>query len=230
MRVVPASRRSSLADRQNWDDKRNSYIRKRASAQSPFFSAAGSRVSSSTYKSPPAFITEPGSSPPTAIPSAKRNTIVRPDDDVVEGRGKEIPQNQNAVASLTPETPKREFPGGLRQNRVLRPYTSAGVNRDQVEKSYARPGTSAGSSAVGTRRRGSTCDSLRLRTHELKSKLNDLTGSDIFTDAERSDSVYADEEDDIEEAENRDTIKPEQYQFPPLNVDSRSKRSSAERN
>lgn len=65
IRVVPASRRSRLADRRNWDEKRSSYIRKRASAQSPFYSAAGSRVSSSTYKSPLAF-----------IESTKRNTIV----------------------------------------------------------------------------------------------------------------------------------------------------------
>jgi hypothetical protein len=62
VRVVPASRRSSLADQCTVDEKRNSYIRKRASAQSPFFSA-GTRVSSSCYKPPPAFMTEVMSSP-----------------------------------------------------------------------------------------------------------------------------------------------------------------------
>jgi hypothetical protein len=114
---------------------------------------------------------------------------------------------------------------------VLRAYTSTGVNLDRVEKSYARPGTSVGRSAGGTRRRASTRDSLRFRTYELKSKLNDLTASEIFKPAELSPSIYSNEEDDIEEAENRDTIKPGQYSFQSLNVDTRrrSRRSSGEK-
>jgi axial budding pattern protein 2 len=78
-------------------------------------------------------------------------------------------------------------------------------------------------------RRASTRDSLR--AHDLKSRLNDLTGSEIFKDAELSDSVYTDEEEDIEEAEKRTTIKPSQFTLPPLNIDTRrrSKRNSAEK-
>ena len=231
IRIVPASRRSSLADRRNWDEKRNSYIRKRASAQSPFFSAAGSRVSSSTYKSPPAFIADVQSSPRSPLSPTNRNTIVRPDDDVVEGRGKELPDNvhlREPSADLTVETPTRQFPASLRQNRVLRPYTSMGV-RDRVEKSYARPGTAIGPGASGMGRRASTRNSLR--AYKLKSGINDLTGREIFTDPELSDSVYTDEEEDIEEAERRDTIKPSQFTPPPLNLDTRggSKRDSAEK-
>lgn len=199
------------------DEKRNSYIRKRASAISPFFSGGGSKVSSSTYKTPPAFI---------------ENTIVKPDDDVVEGKGKMLPGDAHMAkhtVSPIPETSPKEFPGSLRQNRAPRPHTSAGQHRNRVEKSYVRPGTviTSNSSVVG--RRASTRDSLR--SYELKSRLNDLTGSEIFKDAELSDSVYTDEEDEIAEAEKRRTVKPSQYTLPPLNIDTRrkGKRNSAEK-
>jgi hypothetical protein len=96
IRVVTSSTRSSLTDRRTMEDKRSSYIRKRASVQSPFFSA-GYRASSSTYKSPPAFIAETTGraekkrrSRSFLMPS-RANTIVKPDDDVEEGKGKEIP-------------------------------------------------------------------------------------------------------------------------------------------
>lgn len=216
IRLVAASTRSSLVDRP-MDEKRNSYIRKRASAVSPFFSGGGSRVSSSTYRSPPAFI---------------ESTIVRPDDDVVEGKGKALPDNTHMTkptVSPIPETSAKEFPGSLRQNRAPRPYTSAGMHRDRVEKSYARPGTTIASISSGMGRRASTRDSLR--SYELKSRLNDLTGSEIFKDAELSDSVYTDEEDEIAEAEKRATVKPSQFTLPPLNIDTRrrNKRNSADK-
>jgi hypothetical protein len=220
IRVVAASTRSSLADR-SMDEKRHSFIRKRASAKSPFFSGSGDRASSSTYK--PAF---PYNEP------AKRDTIVYPDDDIVEGKGKELPDSQKPnkpSVSPIPETSPKEFPGSLRQNRVAHRHTSAGVRRDRVEKNYARPGTAIASSSSSMPRRASTRDSLR--AYELKSRLNDLTGSEIFKDAELSDSVYTDEEDEIEEAERRTTIKPGNFTLPPLQIDTRqrSKRTSAEK-
>lgn len=235
IRVVPAYTRSSLVDRP-MDEKRDSYIRNRALNKSPFFSAAGSRVSSSTYKGP------------VLIPEAptRRNTIVRPDDYVVEGKGKEIPSSSKArrsskerlearrsisksSVSPVPETSPKEFPGSLRQNRVARPFTSAGIHRDRVEKSYARPDTTIAYSSSGIPRRASTRDSLR--AYSLKSRLNDLTGSEIFKDADLSDSVYTDEEDEIEEAEKRVTVKPGDFVLPPLQIDTRrrSKRNSAEK-
>ncbi|KAH7085059.1 hypothetical protein BKA63DRAFT_9157 [Paraphoma chrysanthemicola] len=233
IRVVPASRRSSLVDRRTVDEKRNSYFRKRASAQSPFFSALGSRVSSSTYKAPPAFIHEAVQSSPIGPLSPKgRNTIVRPNEDVIEGKEKEVPlgpKTRHASASPSSDKSTRDFPGSLRQNRIVRPHTAITTSPSRVEKSYARPGTSVGPSVRGMGRRASTRDSLR--AHELKSRLNDLTGSEIFKDAELSDSVYTDEEEDIEEAEKRATIKPNQFTLPPLNVDTRrrSKRNSGEK-
>jgi hypothetical protein len=215
IRVVQASTRSSLADRP-LDEKRNSYIRKRASAQSPFFSAAGNRVSSSIYKSPPAFIDAPST----------RNTIFRPDDDGVESDGKDLPNKDDIF--IPSSNPTKEFPGSLRKNRVVRPYTSSGIHRNRVEKSYTRPGTTIVTTSGGIGRCASTRDSLR--ACELKARLNDLTGSDIFKDADLSDSVYTDEEDEIEEAEKRTTVKPSQYTLPPLNIGSRrrSKRRSAD--
>lgn len=197
------------------DEKRESYFRNRASHISPFFSAAGRRVSSSRYHSQPAFIEA----------SSARNTVVRPDDHVAEGRGKELPgdtTNGKPSVSPIPETPDKEFPGSLRKNRVTCPYTSAGVHCDRVEKSYSRPGTTISASQSRVGRRASTRDSLR--AYEPKSRFNDLTGSEIFKDAELSDSDYTDEEGEIEEAEKMSTVKPAQFTLPPLNIDTRQRR------
>jgi hypothetical protein len=170
--VVPTSRRSSLADPRTVDEKRNSYIRKRASAQSPFFSA-GTRVSSSGYKSPPAFITEVMSSPRSPLSPTNRNTIVRPDDDIVAGKEKEIPATLRIVwpSGSEPETPKRNVPGSLRTNfRTNRPQTAMSPPRDRVEKSYARPGTAVSSGMGSFGRRASTRHTFL--AYDLKAGLN----------------------------------------------------------
>jgi hypothetical protein len=181
MRIVPSSTRNSLVERRTLDEKRLSYIRKRASAHSPFFSAGGARASSSTYKSPPAFIAEAQSSPRVALSPTTRNTIVRPDDEVVKGREKELPQSlqiSKFPLSVSPETPKREFPGSLRQNRVPRPATAIANSCSRVEKSYVRPETNIASNIGVGRRRASTRDSLR--TYGLKTSLNNLTYSGTY--------------------------------------------------
>jgi hypothetical protein len=181
MRIVPSSTRNSLAERRTLDEKRLSYIRKRASAHSPFFSAGGARALSSTYKSPPAFIAEAHSSPQIALSPTTRNTIVRPDDEVVEGRGKELPQIlqiSKSLSNVSPETPKGGFPGSLRQNRVTRPATATPNNHSLVEKSYVRPGTTIISNIGIGRRRVSTRDSLR--ACGLITSLNNLTCSGTY--------------------------------------------------
>lgn len=76
-------------------------------------------------------------------------------------------------------------------------------------------------------RRASTRKSL-LAT-ELKATLNDLTGSEIFDNADLSESVYTDEEDDIEDYDKRTTVKPGHFTLPPLNLDSRSKTTREKR-
>jgi hypothetical protein len=173
--VVPASRRSSLADGRMLDEKRNYYIRKRASVQSPFFSA-GMRVSSSGYKSPPAFLSETLTSPRSPLSPTNRNTIVRPNDEVMAGKEKGIPATLRLVwpSGGEPETPKRDFPGSFRTNRTKRPQTARSPPRDRVEKSHTRPGTAISSGMGSFGRRASTRHSLRAPV--LKASLNSLTG------------------------------------------------------
>jgi hypothetical protein len=187
VRVVLTSRRSSLADPRTVDEKRNSYIRKRASAQSPFFSA-GTRVSSSGYKSPPAFITEAMSSPRSPLSPTNRNTIVRPDDDVVESKENKIPATLRIVwpSGSEPETPKRNVPGSLRTNfrtnfRTNRPQTAMSPPCDRVEKSYARPGTAVSSGMGSFGRRASTRHTFL--AYDLKAGLNRELGKRPFLTA-----------------------------------------------
>ncbi|KAH9881242.1 hypothetical protein J1614_001738, partial [Plenodomus biglobosus] len=229
IRVVPSSRRSSMLDRRTIDEKRSSYIRKRASAQSPFFSA-GFRASSSTYASPPAFINEASSPSRNVLSPLSRNTIVRPDDSVIEGREKEVPSGGEDVPDVPAlvESSSQEFPGSLRKYRTNRPHTAISPPRSKVEKSYNRPGTTIGSTSGGFRRRASTRNSLR--AYDLKASLNDLTGSKVFEDAEMSDSVYSAEERDIEEAEHRKTVTQSQYTLPPLNLDRVDTKRNSKRN
>lgn len=150
IRVVPNSRRSSLPDRRTADEKRSAYIRNRASAESPFFSA-GIRASSSTYTSPPAFIHETKSS--NGAPRATEHTQPVPD----------------LVASSS-----QEFPGSLRKYRTTHPHTAMSPPRIRVEKAYNRPGTSIGTGFSRHHRRTSTLQSFR--AYDLKASLNDLTG------------------------------------------------------
>lgn len=68
-------------------------------------------------------------------------------------------------------------------------------------------------------RRASTRKSLL--ASGLKASLNDLTGSEIYDNADLSESVYTDDEDDINDYSKRTTVKPGQFTLPPLNLDSR---------
>jgi axial budding pattern protein 2 len=190
------------------EDKRSSYIRKRASAQSPFFSA-GYRASSSSYRSPPAFLTEKQKRSRNFLSPSRANTIVKPDDDVEEGKGKEIP--------LTPseENIEPRFPGSLRKTRSMKSLAKQATKA----KSPPRPATTVASMTTGMGRRASTRKSLL--ASELKASLNELTNSEIYDNADLSESIYTDEEDDIEDYGRRATVKPGQYTLPPLNLDSR---------
>lgn len=190
------------------EDKRSSYIRKRASAQSPFFSA-GYRASSSSYRSPPAFLTEKQKRSQNFLSPSRAKTIVKPDDDVEEGKEKEVP------GTPTPETSEPRFPGSLRKHRSTKSLAKAAKKAE----SLPRPATTMPAISGSMVRRASTRKSLL--ASELKASLNDLTGSEIYDNADLSESVYTDEEDDIEDYEKRTTVKPGQYTLPPLNLDSR---------
>ncbi|KAJ4333926.1 polarity establishment/cellular polarization [Ascochyta clinopodiicola] len=190
------------------EDKRSSYIRKRASAQSPFFSA-GYRASSSSYRSPPAFLSEKQRKSRSFLLPSRANTIVKPDDDVEIGKEKEVP------GTSSEEKTKSRFPGSLRKHRS----TKSLAKRDSNTKTMPRPTTTIDTSNAGMGRRASTRKSLVVS--ELKASLNDLTGSEIYDNADLSESVYTDEEDDIEDYDRRTTVKPGQFTLPPLNLDSR---------
>ncbi|KAH6639366.1 hypothetical protein C7974DRAFT_304765 [Boeremia exigua] len=208
IRVVPSSSRSSLIDRRTMEAKRSSYIRKRASAQSPFFSA-GYRASSSTYKSPPAFLTEKQRRSRIFHSLSGVKTIVKPGDDVEEGKEKDVP-----VASSEGNA-ESKFPGSLRKHRSTKSLAKEVTN----DESSHRPETPVATVNTGMGRRASTRNSLL--AIELKASLNDLTGSEIFDNAELSESVYTDEEDDIEDYNRRTTVKPGHFTLPPLQLDSR---------
>ncbi|KAF3038904.1 hypothetical protein E8E11_006230 [Didymella keratinophila] len=190
------------------EDKRSSYIRKRASAQSPFFSA-GYRASSSSYRSPPAFLTEKQRRSRKFFSPSRPNTIVKPNDDVEEGKEKEVPSTPSQEKS------EQRFPGSLRKHRS----TKSLAKDAKKAESPPRPVTTVPSASAAMVRRASTRKSLL--ASELKASLNDLTGSEIYDNADLSESVYTDEEDDIEDYEKRTTVKSGQYTLPPLNLDTR---------
>lgn len=227
VRLVPKSPCDSLVDRRTIDEKRKSYIRKRASAQSPFFSAGTSRVSSSSYKLPSTLLSEPNSEAKTLEPRSPLTplsvNIMTPNEDNAKQKmfERELPESlriRKPSETPSPDSENTKYPGSLRKNRPRRTFTSrqmevpAAANR--VEKPYVRPGTTVYSrTSIG--RRPSTRQSLAT---ELKSSLNSLTGSKIYEDAELSESVYSTEDEDIEEYERRTTAKPGQFTLPPLNL------------
>jgi hypothetical protein len=205
IRVVPSSTRSSLVDRRTLQAKRQSYIKKRASAPSPFFSA-GYRASSSTHPSP---VQSTDQSRPS---TARASTIVKPDDDVVEGRGKEIPKEKRVD----------KYPGSLRRHRSSRTLASSTSSKGATDReSMSQNRTPPVPSVAPTASMNSRASSRRsLRASELKSSLNDLTGAEIYDDAELSESVYTDEEEDIEDYQRRTTIKSGNFVLPPLNFNA----------
>lgn len=147
---------------------------------------------------------------------SRTNTIVKPDDDVEEGKGKQIP----GVPSE--ETAESRFPGSLRKHRS----TKSLAKEASKARSPPRPATTV-ATTTNMRRRASTRKSLL--ASELKASLNDLTGSEIYDNADLSESVYTDEEEDIEDYNKRTTVKPAQFMLPPLNLDSRSKATREKR-
>lgn len=193
----------SLADLRRIDEKRQSYIRKRASAQSPFF-ASSSRVSSSSYKSPPAFVNEDEiplkrtPSPLANITSAKGNENFA---CKIEREYLDILRIRKPSETPSVDVAPREFPGSLRTPPSARSFTTrptpsspAIMDRGRVYKHYQRPSTAC---PVYSSCPSSTRQSLR--AEELESSLNSLIGSKIFEDAEMSESVYSTEEEDIED-------------------------------
>jgi hypothetical protein len=233
IRLVTPSTCESLVDRRPMEDKRKSYIRKRASAQSPapFFGAPTSRISSSSYKSPPGISNESESYfSASALSPLSANRVIRPNENIGPALKQELPdilRIRKPSDTPTFESPSsKTFKDSLRKPPTERSFaqrhTTATVsNHDRTEGQHERPVTAR----YPPGRRSSMTHSLRAQ--ELKSSINSLTGSKIFEDAETSESEYSQEEEDIEEYEKRTTIKAHQF-FPPLKLSGlmNSKRDS----
>lgn len=228
MDLRKAEDRKAPIDRRTIDERRRSYIRNRASTQSPFFGAISSRISSASYKSPsdlPETPSKPAPSPSAAVGPAKQE-----EDCISEHVERELPESLRIrKPSETPSVePSRVFVGSLRKPLTPRSFlnrhttsNTTTTDHDRVYKPYQRPGTTV---YCGSSRRSSIRQSLRAQ--ELKSSLNDLTGSKIYEDAELSMSEYSDEEDEIEDYEKRTTIKAGQFSLQPLDIYRLRKKSS----
>ncbi|KAF2117845.1 hypothetical protein BDV96DRAFT_404765 [Lophiotrema nucula] len=228
-----SSVRNSVADERPIDQKRLSWIKKRASAQSPFFGAGTSRMSSSSYKSPPYSNESAPPAQPAPSPLSAARVATLPEDYDKEN-ARSLPDSLRIrKPSQTPSVePQPAVAGSLRKPPTQRSFTRHTTNivsNDRVYKRYDRPGTAVPARPT-TARRASTRESLR--ANELKASLNSLTGSKIYEDAEMSASQYSSEEEEIEEySKQRDTITPSPYTLPPLNLNkSRSKRESRREN
>ncbi|KAF1975888.1 hypothetical protein BU23DRAFT_456868 [Bimuria novae-zelandiae CBS 107.79] len=198
-----------LLDRRPMDEKRHSYIRKRASAQqSPLFS---SRVSSSTFQSPPSFIGESSPAPKSPLATLSPN-IVRPDDSILS-LSNDVPESlhiRRPADTPSPASNKTGIPKSLRKHRptkgFARKHTVADSVKsvDEVEKRPARPETVV-YAPTGAGTRSSTYASLR--SADLMKGLNKETNTEIWNDAEISESNYSGDEDDIEEGHRRATLE-----------------------
>lgn len=211
--VVPSYCESSvdrLLDRRPLEEKRHSYIRNRASAQqSPLF--AGSRLSLTSFRSPPTFMTD--SSPMAKSPFANRNpNIVKPDDTILSSEDS-VPESlriRKPLDTPSPATNHYDLSKSLRNKSTgvsWRRHTEAPSMKSKTsdEKLSARPETAV-YAPTATNSRASTQASLR--SADLLKGLNEETGTKIWDDVEVSDSNYSGDEDDIEEGQRRATLKP----------------------
>ncbi|KAL5408502.1 hypothetical protein PMIN03_006471 [Paraphaeosphaeria minitans] len=232
--VVPSpyespERVERLLDRRTIDEKRHSYIRKRASAQqSPLF--AGSRVSSSNYNTPPGFIGDPGMANTSPLKPISPN-IVKP-SDTVRGSDHDLPASlriRKPTDTPSPATTHFDFSKSLRKNRPTNgfgmrhtdvPSSSKSSDADEPPpRSALRPGTAV-YQPTGMNSQGSAQASLR--GPMIRDTLNKTLGEQVFKDAELSESNYSSEEEDIADAERRHTLKPSNSVrdwIGPLNID-----------
>ncbi|KAF1960115.1 hypothetical protein CC80DRAFT_285326 [Byssothecium circinans] len=230
IRPVPTSSTSeSLVDRRN-EKLLTSYMPKSRSAKSPFFKGANSRVSSGS-QTPATPTLDVGSKPDTAL-TPKSPNIAKTNDVIIEERtSPDLPESlriRRPSDTPSPIVGSEKFPGSLRSKKsraaFKRRQTEALTEKslESVEGTSARPETTI-YSRFPLSRRENTRDSLRAT--ELKSSLNEQLGTKVFKDDEISDSEYSDEEGTIVEAENRRTIKLNEFTLPPLDPKKAKKNS-----
>ncbi|KAF2441410.1 hypothetical protein P171DRAFT_71762 [Karstenula rhodostoma CBS 690.94] len=240
--VVPSSpyespeRVERLLDRRTIDEKRHSYIRKRASAQqSPLF--AGSRVSSSTYTTPPDFIGDTGMAHLSPLKPISPN-IVKP-SDTIRGSDHDLPASlriRKPADTPSPATIHFDLSKSLRKNRpangLRRRHTDAPSSKssdadEPPPRSALRPGTAVYQSTGISH----SPNQASLRGPMIRDTLNKTLGEEVFKDAELSESNYSSEEEDIADAERRHTLKPSnsvKNWIGPLKIDKIGEKSQRE--
>ena len=214
----------SLPDRRTLNERRQSYIRNRATNRSPFF-AAGSSCASSSYK-PPVLGTGygPSTSSQRAVP-----TTVRLSDDVFDGDVKNgFPgslRSHSVSNSVVFGSTNQEFPGSLRKHGSHRSIgtscsASPSVEPLRDQKRWDRPGYQHRSLANGFPRpvtsRSATRESLR--GDSLKG--SSFRGSKIFEDAEMSESIHSSEPSltDFGKKDDDDDNTSGRFVLPPLRL------------
>ncbi|OCK94092.1 uncharacterized protein K441DRAFT_612257 [Cenococcum geophilum 1.58] len=193
----------SLPDRRTLNERRQSYIRNRATNRSPFFAAGSSRASSSSYK-PPVLGTGPSPSTSSQRPVSALPITVRPSDGVFDGDVKNrFPGSLRSHCvsnSVVFGSTNQEFSNSLRKHG---PHRSIGTSHSvsssieplRVQKRWGRPGYQRRGLADGFPRPVTSRSTAResLRGHSLKGSFSSLRGSKIFEDAEMSGSIYSSE-------------------------------------
>ena len=192
----------SLSDRRTLNERRQSYIRNRATNRSPFFAAGSSRASSSSYK-PPVLGTGQGPSTSSQCAVSALPTTVGPSDDIFDGDVKNrFPgslRSHSVSNSVVFGSTNQEFSGSLRKHGPRRSigtnYSASSIEPLRVQKRWDRPGYQRRGLADGFPRpvasRSTTRESLR--GHSLKGSFSSLRSSKIFEDAEMSESIYSSE-------------------------------------
>ncbi|KAF2809528.1 uncharacterized protein BDZ99DRAFT_531945 [Mytilinidion resinicola] len=218
----------NVPDRRTLDERRQSYIKKRASNLSPFF-AAGSRASSSSYK-PPVIPSDPAPSSLVDAAASTSAAIVRPSEPIYQRDRKEFTgslRTQSASTSLAYGSTRDEFPGSLRKQPTHRSFaptyssaSSAGHVQKRERPNSWRRGISEGYPRPASR--SNTGESVR--SHSINYSLGTLRSSKIFEDAEMSESVYSV---DFEADDDKLGEKETQFVLPPLRI-NHTRRSNRE--
>lgn len=171
----------SIPDHHTLDEHRQSYIRNRASNRSPFFGAASSRASSSSYKSP----VLPLDLRFVELPPSTTTADLRPSESIFNREKKEFPdglRTHSGSAALALVSANNEFPRSLRKHTVQRSLGKASLATSSAEpslhmqKKWDRPSSWRHGFAEGYPRpvtsRSNTRESLR--GHSIKGSLSSL--------------------------------------------------------
>jgi axial budding pattern protein 2 len=220
IRMVPTIRdRDSLPDSITMDEKRHSYIRKRASHVSPFF--ASSRASSSSYK-PPVLPSEPGPSSLVEQVASEIADIVKPSASIYSSEMKNFPgslRTQSGSTSQAFDSARQDFLGSLCKKSTHRYFatTNSATSIDPTGRIQKRPNIRRRNFPDGFPRPVSLSNT----RHSLRGQsLGSIRSSKIFVDVEMSEREYSFDSDG--EDDDNEGGKEAQFVLPPLNITTRN--------